>query len=1329
MKSFTKSFLSILLCFLLNLLITGNLKAHTWEVRVNQNPDGSLTWYLQNWHSFSEQACHDYANQSGLVINGVQYPVQSVHQGSIVPLSPTIFGACSTNDNRDCYGIINTPFLGSPLSVSTYSNVACWASCGIQAQGNFNPPPPPVCTTCPIIDFDSNVSCSDNGTICTSTDDIYTFSITVNHLACASITGDGQFTVIVDPGGANIVLGPFNYNSGITTDVFLPAGTVNGTTIKVLDDDFPCDFQDQLSVDPSLLMGCSVDNDYPTFINCPQGVTFTVGLFSGSCTGGAIWSIPIAEDECGVVVTQTDGPMLGEILTAGSYHLEYTATDPSGNTTICSFTIEVLDTEEPVIVCPANCVVSHTDPGVCTWTSPAGCFTPLLAASNCPATISWEVVNPDGTTSTGNDDVSGYTFQLGTSTVTYTIEETASGQTWTCSFTVTVEDNEVPVIECPADIVVVNDQGECGAVVTFDDPNVTDNCTLPTANSSITFDYTGAEQTWTVPAGVTSITIQSWGGQGGESRSCTGGPDPEFDGGLGGFASGTLSVTPGQVIYINVGGKGLVGNDGTADGGWNGGGDGGFWAGGGGGASDIRTVSGDLNTRVIVAAGGGGGNTGCPNHGQGGDGGGLIGLDGLSFFGWDPSTGGTQGAGGLGGGSGQNGSFGQGGGTNPGDEYHVGGGGGGWYGGGSAYAAGGSGGSSYIDGVTGGTTMSGAQSGNGVVIISYGMGSPLSQVSGLPSGDVFPVGVTENVFWATDASGNTASCSFTVTVTDEEKPEIECPENANIPTSNLGTTGDCAGQYTWEHPVPTDNCGVVHYTVMYTNADGTIDGPFDVYTTSSSVGLNNGPATGNRHFDLGVTNITYTVEDANGNVETCSFTVTVTDDEDPTFVNCPEGVTFTVGLFSDDCQGGAIWSIPVADDNCGATVTQSDGPLQGAILGVGTYAIQYTATDAANNTATCNFTIEVIDTEDPVIVCPGNVVIDETDPGVCTWTSPANSLTPLLAASNCPAEITWEVVNPDGGTETGNNDVSGYTFQLGTSTVTYTIEETASGQTWTCSFTVTVEDHEDPMIECPADIVVVNDPGECGAVVTFDDPTISDNCEINGSSEEVIFDYTGAEQTWVVPAGVTSIMVNAIGAKGGDGASTQGGLGGQVTATLAVTPGETLRIYVGGQGNTCDDISPSPCQNGGFNGGGNTNVTCNSPGNPQHAGTGGGASDIRRGGNALTDRILVAAGGGGGGFASFGPPSPGGNGGGLDGEDAPDWSGFVQGMGGSQIAGGAPSPQGGTAGSLGQGGNGQASCGGGGGGGGGYYGGGGGWVGGGGGGSSSADPGATDVVH
>lgn len=66
------------------------------------------------------------------------------------------------------------------------------------------------------------------------------------------------------------------------------------------------------------------------------------------------------------------------------------------------------------------------------------------------------------------------------------------------------------------------------------------------------------------------------------------------------------------------------------------------------------------------------------------------------------------------------------------------------------------------------------------------------------------------------------------------------------------------------------------------------------------------------------------------------------------------------------------------------------------------------------------------------------------------------------------------------------------------------------------------------------------------------------------------FNYTGGLQTWVVPAGVTSIQVDVRGAQGGDQNTVWGFLagvgGGRVQATLSVTPGQTLNIYVGGPG-------------------------------------------------------------------------------------------------------------------------------------------------------------------
>jgi Glycine rich protein len=120
-------------------------------------------------------------------------------------------------------------------------------------------------------------------------------------------------------------------------------------------------------------------------------------------------------------------------------------------------------------------------------------------------------------------------------------------------------------------------------------------------------------------------------------------------------------------------------------------------------------------------------------------------------------------------------------------------------------------------------------------------------------------------------------------------------------------------------------------------------------------------------------------------------------------------------------------------------------------------------------------------------------------------------------------------------------------------------------------------------------------------------------------AETITFNYTGSYTSWVVPLEVTSIAFDLTGASGGNayGAYTvYGGLGGTVSGTLNVTPGETLYFFVGGWG---DDSNATAI--GGFNGGGSGSVG-NSSG-------GGGATDIRVGGVTLTDRIAVAGGGGG----------------------------------------------------------------------------------------------------
>jgi hypothetical protein len=228
------------------------------------------------------------------------------------------------------------------------------------------------------------------------------------------------------------------------------------------------------------------------------------------------------------------------------------------------------------------------------------------------------------------------------------------------------------------------------------------------------------------------------------------------------------------------------------------------------------------------------------------------------------------------------------------------------------------------------------------------------------------------------------------------------------------------------------------------------------------------------------------------------------------------------------------------------------------------------------------------------------------------------------------------------------------------------------------------------------------------------------------------FEFSGAAQLFTVPAGITQVTIAAYGAEGG-ASILAGGAGGLVRATLPVTPGEVLSVYVGGKGTDALGYGHEPIA-GGFNGGG---------GSDGNGAGGGGASDVRRG----TAKLVIA--GGGGGTATAAPR--GGAGGGTTGAAGEAGTSAGGGAGGSQTAGGAGGTAGingmpgtpGAAGSGGQGGriNGTALVAGGGGGGGGYFGGGGGgggWSstgfeslgsGGGGGGSSFADPSATGVTH
>ncbi|MBK5285833.1 MAG: HYR domain-containing protein, partial [Bacteroidia bacterium] len=188
------------------------------------------------------------------------------------------------------------------------------------------------------------------------------------------------------------------------------------------------------------------------------------------------------------------------------------------------------------------------------------------------------------------------------------------------------------------------------------------------------------------------------------------------------------------------------------------------------------------------------------------------------------------------------------------------------------------------------------------------------------------VGTTTVTITATDAGGNTASCSFTVNRVDVIAPEITCPAAQSIilNASCSATLPDYRGLAT-----VSDNC-----------------------TAPSSIVKTQSPAPGSTVSGAGTATVTLTATDASGNTANCSFSVNKVDNINPV-ITCPANINLTA------CTATASWSTPVATDNCGAvTVTQIAGPPSGSTFANGsTTTITFRATDGSANSATCSFTV------------------------------------------------------------------------------------------------------------------------------------------------------------------------------------------------------------------------------------------------------------------------------------------------------------------------------------------------------------------------------------
>jgi len=253
----------------------------------------------------------------------------------------------------------------------------------------------------------------------------------------------------------------------------------------------------------------------------------------------------------------------------------------------------------------------------------------------------------------------------------------------------------------PADATITNGLGSKEIVIKFgyepgnicvagenDNGTGAQKCITVEMNTtgSQVFEFQTSYQIFIVPQCVNSIYVKLYGAQG----ESTGG-----EGGYGGYVYGQIDVTPGQVLYIFIGGEGNPWNGGGVPG--NGGYETQFRGGWGGGSTDIRIGGKELNNRIVVAGGGGGSggcaNSDCSKKGGGGGSGGIslceeinneiLGHDGYSYSG------------------------GGGGGCNSVPIYQR------------QFYYGGSGGLSYIKGLTNAKYYPGYNKGDGKVIISW----------------------------------------------------------------------------------------------------------------------------------------------------------------------------------------------------------------------------------------------------------------------------------------------------------------------------------------------------------------------------------------------------------------------------------------------------------------------------------------------------------------------------------------------------------------------------------------------------------------------------------
>ncbi|KQB44037.1 Secreted hyalin domain protein [Flavobacterium daejeonense] len=318
----------------------------------------------------------------------------------------------------------------------------------------------------------------------------------------------------------------------------------------------------------------------------------------------------------------------------------------------------------------------------------------------------------------------------------------------------------------------------------------------------------------------------------------------------------------------------------------------------------------------------------------------------------------------------------------------------------------------------------------------------------------FNKGITTIDYTVTDAAGNTTTGSKTITVIDNIKPTITAPPTINTTTNTACTaTGVSLGS-----PITSDNCAVASVT-------------------------NNHPST---TYPLGNTTVVWTVTDTSGNTATANQIVRVTDNIPPT-ISCPANKTVNTSADgTGDCTTTVNVGTPITSDNCG--ISSVIARVSGVIINTNTYqfptgntTINWTVTDNAGLTASCDQIITVIDDENPTINCPAdqNVFFNNN----CQY-SLQNYTSLATSSDNCDNNITIT-----------QSPAAGTLISAAQTTITLTATDDAN-KTSSCTFKVNATDNIPPTAVCKNYTAYLSSNGTINVAASNLNNGSSDNCGI-----------------------------------------------------------------------------------------------------------------------------------------------------------------------------------------------------------------------------------------